>query len=92
MAERFTCSRCDASWTGHRACHCSGCCRTFSGVDLFDRHRSLAGEHGTCHDPETITYRSGPREGRHVMVLRNGIWSSPEMTEAQKEALFGARS
>lgn len=44
--------RCGARWSGSQTCHCAapGCCRTFTGIGAFDRHR----RGGTCADPATI--------------------------------------
>jgi hypothetical protein len=79
--------KCGATWTGTRASHCSGCCRTWSGVTLFDAHRKITGEHGTCLDPTEVAERVGcPVE------LRDGVWSYPEMDEATKLARFGSAS
>lgn len=74
---------CGASWSGTRACHCSGCCQTFSGTDLFDRHRTLYGEHGTCRDL---------RELIADVELRDGVWCRPRMDAAAKAEAFGRRS
>lgn len=84
---RITCSGCDASWTALNACHCSNCHATFSGVALFDRHRSVAGgEHGSCLPPGRLCATTGER----VMFRRDGMWRGPEMTEEQKTKRFGA--
>jgi len=72
---------CGQSWNGTRPAHCSGCCQTFSGVALFDRHRNLYGEHGTCVDPATMPN----------VELRDGVWSNPQMTELGKREAFGRR-
>lgn len=77
----ITCG-CGASWTGVSRCHCSGCHRTFSGSVLFDRHRSQYGERGKCLD----------LDGFPDIELRDGIWSYPKMTEAEKSARFGETS
>lgn len=75
----ITC-RCGARWTDLRAAHCGSCHRSFSSVALFDRHRSVAGDHGACLNPDTITNANGER----VMSYRDGAWRGPEMTEEQK--------
>jgi hypothetical protein len=62
---------CGRSWSGSRACHCSGCHRTFSGTELFDRHRNHRGDHGSCLDPATL-----PR----MELWSDGIWHMPAMT------------
>ena len=62
------------------------CCRTFSGTTLFDRHRSVAGERGTCTDPAEL--RDG--DGQPVCEFRDGMWRFPEMDEATKAARFGS--
>jgi hypothetical protein len=80
---------CGTTWTAASAAHCSGCCRTFSGVALFDRHRSKAGgEHGSCIDPATLT----DTNDTPICEQRDGMWRGPEMTEEQKLARFGARA
>jgi hypothetical protein len=62
---------CGKEWAGARAAHCGGCHETFSGVTLFDAHRSLkGGEHGSCADPATMA----------GVELRDGVWSYPEMS------------
>lgn len=66
---------CGQEWSGTRACHCGGCHETFSGVHLFDAHRSLTGEHGSCRDPRTL---GGGVE------LRDGVWSYPHMDAATR--------
>lgn len=92
MAERtptwITCSGCAARWTAPSACHCSGCHETFSGIALFDRHRSTAGgEHGSCLPPGRLC---GTVTGERVMFQRDGMWRGPEMDEATKLKRFGA--
>jgi hypothetical protein len=76
------CVRCGKTWTGIRACHCAapGCHRTFGSVTYFDRHRSLAGEHGRCIDPATI-------DG---LFFRDGMWKGPEMDDEAKAKAFKA--
>lgn len=87
MADRITCSGCDDTWTALGACHCSACHATFSGVALFDRHRSVAGgEHGSCLPPGRLC---NVTTGERVMFLRDGMWRGPEMTDEQKTKRFG---
>lgn len=74
-------AECGKEWSGTRACHCSGCHETFSGVDLFDRHRTLHGEHGTCRHPSEL----------RGVELRDGVWARPAMDEAAKVKAFGGR-
>ncbi|MCA1696466.1 MAG: hypothetical protein LC749_18055, partial [Actinobacteria bacterium] len=71
--------------------HCSACHSTFVTVGLFDAHRSIAGDYGTCRDPATLTYRAGRRAGERVMFWGDGLWRAPEMTDEQKVATFGER-
>lgn len=78
---------CGATWTGTRAAHCSGCCRTFSGIELFDRHRAGYGEHGQCVDPAELRDRTGTL----ICEFRDGMWRFPEMTDEEKLARFGDR-
>ena len=68
---------CGKQWSGTRACHCSGCDQTFSGIKLFDAHRSLAGEHGRCMDPATLV----------GVELRDGVWSSPPMDDEERAGM-----
>jgi hypothetical protein len=84
-----TCGGCDATWTGDGRAHCSACHRTFAGVGLFDRHRSMAGERGACADPAALRHGE---TGEPVMFLRHGMWCGPEMTDEQKAAAFGGRA
>lgn len=42
--------RCGARWSGTRACHCAGCCRTFSSTSAFDHHQRGGG----CRDPQDV--------------------------------------
>lgn len=76
----ITCGGCAAEWTGAGKCHCSGCHETFSGIGLFDRHRSRYGEHGSCKSPADLP----------GIELRDGVWSYPQMTEQDKRDRFGA--
>ena len=82
---RATCGGCDSTWTGTAACHCSGCHRTFSGVGLFDKHRSAVGEYGACIDPATIT----DKHDQPVTFFRDGMWRGPELTEEQITKAWG---
>jgi hypothetical protein len=74
----YGCGGCDNRWPGVSRAHCSGCHRTFAAFGLFDRHRRIRGEVGSCLDPESITARSRGGEERRVMFLIDGIWSSVE--------------
>jgi hypothetical protein len=71
---------CGTTWTGTRAAHCSGCCRTFSGSSLFDAHRRGYGDRGSCLDPVALGAE-----------FRDGMWRAPEMTDEEKLARFGDR-
>lgn len=84
-ASLITCSGCDATWTALGAAHCAGCHQTFSGLTLFDRHRSIVGEHGRCYIPAVLVGRSGAP----LCEFRDGMWRFPEMTDAEKAARFG---
>lgn len=86
----LTCSGCDARWSGVSRAHCAAdqCHHSFASASLFDLHRSVAGEHGTCRNPRDIVNTQGNR----VMFYREGLWRSPELTEEQKVAAFGRRS
>jgi hypothetical protein len=75
------CGGCPATWTAPGAAHCAACHRTFSGVSLFDLHRSQYGERGSCQDPGDV---------RHMMFLRDGMWRGPEMTEEGRKILRGS--
>jgi hypothetical protein len=83
-AALITCPRCDHTWTATGAAHCSACHRLFSTPRLFDLHRSTrGGDHGSCADPAAITNRAGER----VMLLRDGMWRGPQLSEEQREAI-----
>jgi len=83
----ITCGGCAAKWTAHSWAHCGACHRTFSGVSLFDLHRSADGDHGTCLDPATIRDKTGqPR-----LVYRDGAWRHPEMSPGARAKLRGGR-
>jgi hypothetical protein len=83
----YTCGGCDNRWGGVSRAHCSGCHRTFAGVDLFDRHRRDIRGVGTCIDPATLTTKAGVA----TMVFRDGLWrSTREFTSASE--LFGGES
>lgn len=83
----ITCGGCAARWTALGACHCSACHQTFSGVALFDRHRSVAGgEHGSCLPPGRLIHAT---TGERLMFERDGMWRGPEMDEATKLKRFG---
>jgi hypothetical protein len=75
-----SCSGCNAVWTGARTAHCCACHLTFVRVGLFDAHRSIAGDYGSCRDPATLTYRTGQRAGERIMFWRDGMWWEPAMT------------
>ncbi len=65
---------------------------TFATVGLFDAHRWIAGNYGSCRDPTTLTYRAGQRAGERVMFWRDGLWWAPEITGEGKVAAFGERA
>ena len=74
----WSCSGCEARWTGQGRAHCGACHRTFATAGRFDRHRRGF----ACVDPAGI---GGMREV-------DGIWRGPEMTDAQKARRFGGES
>lgn len=41
---------CGSWWTGNERSHCGGCCRTYSSLTSFDRHR----KGGHCNDPASV--------------------------------------
>lgn len=51
----FGCGKCSGRWGGTRTAHCGGCCRTFSSLGSFDKHRTGSHAYGTrhCLDPAT---------------------------------------
>jgi len=86
------CGGCDTTWTGTSPCHCGGsggCHRTFGSARYFDAHRVQYGDRGSCADPATVTIQTGTHAGEPFMVLRDGMWRGPEMTDEQKLARFG---
>jgi len=80
VIQTFTCGGCPAVWTAQAAAHCGACHASFSGIRLFDRHRSLVGLHGRCVDPAGLMSRGEP-----ICELRDGVWRSPEMDDAARE-------
>jgi len=63
------CPRCPAVWYGVESiCHCGACHHTFSGRELFDRHRDPHGAHGHCRDPADLP----------DFHWRDGMWRGPE--------------
>lgn len=70
------CIVCKESWTGINKAHCTGCYRTFKGVNAFDLHRVGF----KCKKPEDIG-----------MVMKAGIWSKP-MPDSQREYRCGLSS
>ena len=74
-----SCNGCAAVWTGAGTAHCCACHSTFATVGLFDAHRSIAGNCGTCRDPATLIYQAGQRAGQRVMFWREGLWWTPEV-------------
>lgn len=78
----YTCGGCPIRWTGLSTCHCSGCHRTFGGVSLFDSHRSVAGPHGSCRDPQTL------RDHGEPLRLIDGVWRGQQRPP---ESLPGGR-
>ncbi|MGH3766030.1 MAG: hypothetical protein ACRDS0_29990 [Pseudonocardiaceae bacterium] len=73
----YSCSGCTALWIGDCTAHCAACHSSFSTVGLFDAHRSLAGDAGTCRGPATLIHRAGERAGERVMFWRDGLWHAP---------------
>lgn len=63
----FTCSGCDASWTGLGRAHCAACHRTYSTAGLFTAHRRDVRGVGTCMEPAPD------------MRLIDGLWRGPEV-------------
>lgn len=61
MSNPTECGGCSVVWhqAGNRTGHCSGCHRTFSGVDVFDRHFRHDANGPVCQDPATLTDRNG---------------------------------
>lgn len=80
----YTCGGCDSRWSGVSRAHCTGCHRTFGGVNLFDRHRRDVRGEGTCVDPATIV---GKESGEREMFETNGIWQSVETPAERGVAL-----
>ena len=74
------CAGCDQTWTALNACHCGGCHETFSGIWLFDWHRTAIGEHGSCVEPRNVV----TGDDKPIMFFREGMWRGPEMTPEEK--------
>lgn len=68
----YSCGGCATRWGGVSRCHCSGCHRTFAGLDGFDAHRRDVRGVGTCLDPAGITDKDG--EPRYA--FRDDLWRS----------------
>ncbi len=64
---------CGARWSGTTTCHCGACCKTFTGIGAFDRHR----KGGECADPATIGMAVIP--GRAYQA-----WTTPESRDAEE--------
>lgn len=73
----FTCGGCRARWTTLRQAHCSGCCRTFTTVGNFDRHR----RDGQCRHPSTVGLVQRP----------DGLWSAPAPDPTQRDMAWRNR-
>lgn len=63
---------CGRSWKGSAAMHCSGCHETFSGLSLFDLHRTQNTYSGSCKDPKMM------RIDRKKLRLVESVWHRPE--------------
>lgn len=70
-----SCGRCSAQWSAANVAHCAGCCRTFTGIGAFDRHRSV----GRCLDPASVG----------LVFNARGRWGHEPMTDAEKRRRFG---
>ena len=47
--------KCGKRWNGLTTCHCGGCCRTFTTLTAFDKHRQgLHTKVRYCADPESV--------------------------------------
>jgi hypothetical protein len=64
-----------------RACHCAACCRTFTSVEAFDRHRQGDYDARVCLDPATMRRQDGqPLYEEHAgrfRVARPGRAANP---------------
>lgn len=69
------CIDCDETWTGHSICHCSGCCRTFTGLTAFDRHQRRVDGRIVCLDPATVTTGDPPKPAFDLKA--KGRWGLP---------------
>ncbi len=58
----YPCLKCGRVWTGHGACHCGECHRTFSSLSAFDKHRIAF----ACAEPAT-----------RGLIDRAGTWGLP---------------
>lgn len=87
----INCGGCGASWFGTTICHCGSCHLTFSGIGLFDKHRSQYGDRGACLDPATLTIQAGPNTGQPLMHHRDSMWRGPETTDEGKAKLRALR-
>lgn len=51
---------CKCVVAGGLACHCAGCCQSFTGVEAFDRHQTLEDGVLTCRDAATFELKGKP--------------------------------
>lgn len=63
--------------------HCSGCCRTFSGIGAFDKHQFHLDGKLLCSDPSA----SGSDKW---WLDEDEVWHwGPRLTEEQKKEIWG---
>lgn len=82
------CRRCGLTWMATGLAHCAGCCRSFTSVGLFDRHRVAVLTSGTpCLNPAELMDKGEP-----AMIRRDdGVWRGPILSEEAKARLKGSR-
>lgn len=71
----MTCT-CDMNGRGN-ACHCRGCCLSFSGPSAFDRH--------------IVSGRHQPPAARGLAEVRPGVWGWPA-TDASRLRVSALRA
>lgn len=68
-----SCNKCEQKWSGLKMAHCAaGCCKTFSTVSNFDRHRIGVKVPLVCVEPESVGLEAN-RYGTYRMPSETDI-------------------
>lgn len=51
-----SCAKCSNVWGGLKTVHCPACCATFTGIEVFDKHRtgSFINDTRRCLPPDSV--------------------------------------